>query len=169
MSIFWSLNVLYSTIVPSGPLEYWFNCHSVVIIVAKMQLIFHSRFTQFRTNECDTLSFLIFSKNWNLICPNLVAQEGILQNKNSSIFAKAIQYFYLTFVYLRIEFVQSECEISREEMYIRAEYISLLDSTFRYFDHHFLFKSRFLVQKKDREIFICMIIPSILSLFVLCL
>ena len=23
----------------------------------------------------------IFSKNWNLICPNLVAQEGILQNK----------------------------------------------------------------------------------------
>ena len=40
-----------------------------------------------------------------------------------------------------MEFVQSECEISRDEMYIRAEYISLLDSTFGYFDHHFPSKS----------------------------
>ena len=83
----------------------------------------------------------IFSKNWNLICPNLVAQEGILQNKNSPILAEDLQYFDKTFVYLRIEFVQSECEISRDEMYIRAEYISLLDSTFGYFDHHFPWKS----------------------------
>ena len=29
------------------------------------------------------------------------------------------------FVYLRREFVHSECKISRDEMYIRAEYISL--------------------------------------------
>ena len=29
----------------------------------------------------------IFSKNWNLICPNLVAQEGTVQNKNSPILA----------------------------------------------------------------------------------
>ena len=83
---------------------------------------------------------------------------------------------------MRIEFVQSECEISRDEMYIRAEYISLLDSTFGYFDHHFLSKSEFLVQKKDTEIFTpekkicietniskfaCLPFSFILSLFVL--
>ena len=82
------------------------------------------------------------------ICPSRAASSQL--KIVLSWLAGTLQYFDKTFVYLRIEFVQSECEISRDEMYIRAEYISLLDSTFRYFDHHFLFNSGFLVQTSEK-------------------
>ena len=42
----------------------------------------------------------IFSKNWNLICPNFVAQEGILQDENSSILAESFQYLKNSFLYI---------------------------------------------------------------------